>query len=224
MDFTGDIDVHLYCPTVEIQKTKEMEDFFKNNENQPDVPDGGLIKCISKTNEGINDLAKNYMHWVFSQVENIVTEKFIDTHFPNHKKIKEIELSGYLKKNADVNSLSPAFGFRKINIANKAYLLCFIDDSTIRVQLIMSSGLSLEHALEFIFLLPKDEDSMYIYDGEDMEYVKTIFKSDILKVNDFIIENPQKQMMSNAKAYLERVNFVDDKRKSETFIAFEVKQ
>ena len=210
LDFTGDIDVHLYCPTIEIQKTEEMEDFFKNNENERD---GGLIKCISKTKNSINDLVKHYMHWVFSQVEDIVTEKFIDTHFPNHKEIKESELSGYLKKNAEVDSLSPSFGFRKTNIGNKAYLLCFIDDSTVRVQLIMSSGLSLEHALEFIFRLPSN-DSMYGYDGEDMHYAPTISKSGILNVNDFIIETPQTLMMSNASAYLERVNYVDDKRYS----------
>ena len=210
LDFTGDIDVHLYCPTVEIQKTKEMEDFFKNNENEPD---GGMIKCISKTDEGINDLVKHYMHWVFYQVEKMVSETFIDNHFPNHKEITESEISGYLRKNADVDLLTPAFGFRKANIANKAYLLCFVDDSTVRVQLIMSSGLSLEHALEFIFRLPSDR-AVYTDSGIDMEYSPKISKGSTLDVNGFIIEDPQTLMISNAKAYLDRVNYVNDKRYS----------
>lgn len=207
LDYTGDIDVHLYCPEVEIQNTPEIEDFLKENETEDTE---NKINSISKSDESINDMVKHYMHWLFAELEQIITEDYIYQHFPKSKSIEESEISVYLRENADTNSLTPEFGFRKTNIADKAYLLCFIDNSTIRIQLIMSCGVRLDHALEFIFVLPENTNTLYSYDGTETNYFPKITNSNILKIDGFTIQNPSKLMLSNVEAYLERVKYVDN--------------
>ena len=208
LDYTGDIDVQLYCPKIEVQHTPEIDAFLHENETEDA---GNKIDSISKSDEAINDLVKHYMHWLFAELEKITTEDYINRHFPKAKPIKESEIADYLVENADSVLLSHAFGFRKTNIADKAYLLCFVDDSTIRVQLIMSCGVRLDHALEFIFLLPETTSALYSFDEfQSIDYFPKINKRDVLNINGFTLQNIDRLMLSNAEAYLERVKFVDN--------------
>lgn len=222
LDDTGDIDVRIYYhSSIEIQKTTEIEQFLKsydhkNEEEEEEKNISTFINCVSRTDEVLNPYIKHYAHWLLDHIQTYVTEDRLQKLFPNCKPIYASDIQTYLKKNSEPQYLTEEKGYKEININDFGYLLCFTDDTSLRIQLILNSGMTIDHALEFIFLLPSTNNlnSIFSLNDEDFYQPHTINTKNMFNVNGYQIQTVSNLIMSNIQAYTERVHLIDNPESS----------
>lgn len=210
LDYTGDIDVRVYYhPSIQLKITSEITEFLQNHTEEEEE---STINCVSRTEQALNPYIKHYVHWLLGHIQTFLTKDKIKALFPKCKTIQASDIHKYLKRNSESQYLKEEMGFEEINIDNLAYLLCFMDDSSIRIQLILSCGMAIDHALEFIFVLPSTGPISSIFTVNEYETMlnNDIKSSDILEINAYQIQSTYKLMSSNIDAYTERVELVDN--------------
>lgn len=186
-DVTGDVDVALYPPGV------------------TDYPDGSLL--FLKANEEITSYYRHFTNWVFNHVVKNLNKRAsqFSKMFPN---MVDFDINDY-REVPDKHKLD-TFGYQTAQVG-KCQVVAFLnsDDTMFKIQAVMKiqdgSVSVIDHALEIIIPVPKNEDNYEFITSAD-PYTRTANDYNTLKIQQatYNVQTWSRLISDNLNAYIER--------------------
>ena len=213
IDPTGDVDVALFLPKIQI---------LNDNIEQPPRKLGQssyIFVKSDKTNETEPTWLNSYIcalgKWLVESIYNILISEFeipdkIRTMFPN---IEEFEFNRYSELKDYYRK--PELGFNLMNIHNLIYIASFITGNMYKIQIIMKIGNEIDHVFEFVYSGLTSTSYTVNDDGVGFTITKTRpFVSININEITYNIEVVSNLIEGNLDAYLYRNKVIYDKTKS----------
>ncbi len=183
VDPTGDIDIVVQSPLVSIV------DDIEDTEYEP------FVTLFNQDGTTLNNYYRAYMHWIYDKFIEILENINLTTGFEPFDINTE-----YPARHIPQEHKSDEKGYKYTQVGN-CYVVCFldrIDSNMIKIQLVGKIGMTVDHMVEFIIVIPNEEYNLVASSNQ------TRNKLSFMNVNSINIQPYNELINDNVSAYLTR--------------------